>query len=186
MGGMLVDLAHVAHKTMLDAIETSRAPIIFSHSGAYSVCNHHRNVRDDVLAKIPQNGGIVMATFLTTYVNCPPNQQAVATLEQVANHIEYLRNKTGIDHVGIGSDFDGMPPGPQGLEDVSKFPDLFIELAERGWTNEELEKLAGNNLLRVFEEVEVVRDQMAAEGVLPDDKHISSADIPQKECRPDF
>lgn len=178
--GMMVDLSHVSHNVMIDAINMSVAPVIFSHSSAYAICNHHRNVRDDVLELMPGNGGIVMVNFYSGFVNC--KSAAEATLEDVAAHINHIRTVAGVDHVGIGSDYDGVDRVPAGLEDVSKYPDLFDRLAdsrpgEPTWGTEDLEKLAGLNLIRVLEEVEKVRDQLAAEGVEPYEDLMPRSDL---------
>ncbi|XP_069702561.1 dipeptidase 1-like [Periplaneta americana] len=178
--GMAVDLAHVSHGTMVDAIQTAVAPIMFSHSSAYAVCNHHRNVRDDVLRMIPANGGIVMVNFYSTFVHCDNSTEA--TIEDVVRHVNHIRAVAGVDHVGIGSDFDGVKRVPVGLEDVSKFPNLFDRLADRRpgepeWTVEDLQKLAGLNLLRVLEGIEKVRDQMAAQGIAPNEDLIPGTDL---------
>lgn len=178
--GMMVDLSHVSHNVMTDAINVSVAPVIFSHSSAYALCNHHRNVRDDVLQLMPQNGGIVMVNFYSGYVNCENPEEA--SLEDVVAHINYIRTVTGVDHVGIGSDYDGVDMVPAGLEDVSKYPDLFDRLAESRpgeptWTSEDLQKLAGLNLIRVLGEVEKVRDRLAAEGLKPYEDLLPRADL---------
>jgi len=139
--GMMVDISHVSVKTMESALHKSKAPVIFSHSSSFTLCPHHRNVNDDVLR-----------------LTCDGTN---ATLQDVLDHIDYIRNITGPDHVGIGGDFDGIDQPAIGLEDVSKYPILLEELYKTGrWSEEDLEKLAGRNLLRVFTAVEKVRDEM--------------------------
>lgn len=150
--GMLVDLAHVSPASMSDALNVAEAPVIFSHAGARALADHPRNVPDSILRRLPSNGGLVMQVFFPPYINT--GVDSTATVAEVADHIEHIRDVAGIDHVGIGSDFDGIPLYVEGLEDVSTFPALFIELARRGWSDEDLGKLAGENLLRVMREAE--------------------------------
>ena len=160
--GMLVELSHVSTETMNDVLDIAEAPVIFSHSGAQGLTDHRRNVPDQVLQRLPENGGVVMVVFYPWHVSEAlrtydgPGDPPWATLSDVADHIEYVRDVAGIDHVGLGADYDGMEPDPPpiGLEDVSKYPALLTELSRRGWSEDALAKLAGRNVLRAWAEAE--------------------------------
>ena len=157
--GMLVDLSHTSPETMNDVLDVSEAPVIWSHADTRGLNDHPRNVPDQVLRRLPANGGVVMITFVPSFLT----SREQATIADVADHIERVVELAGIDHVGIGSDFDGIDSTPVGMEDVSTYPALFAELSRRGWSEGDLAKLAGENLLRAWRQAEEVARRLQRE-----------------------
>ncbi|XP_077568944.1 dipeptidase 1 isoform X3 [Stigmatopora nigra] len=150
--GMLIDLSHVPVSVMHEVLYISKAPVIFSHSSAFAVCPHKRNVPDEVLKRVNETGGIVMINFFNDYVSC----SHTATVANVADHFDHIRKVAGVRIIGFGGDYDGVDRLPEGLEDVSKVPNLVAELLRRGWSEQEIKAALSENLLRVFKQVEGV------------------------------
>ena len=188
--GMLVDLAHVSADAMRDALRVSKAPVIASHSGAYAVASHSRNVPDDVLRMIARNGGVVMVVFFSGYIH-PEGARTMATyfeeeralqakypdeeefkgawkrwkeahpvpagtVHTLVDHIDHIVRVAGIDHVGLGSDYEGARKMPAQLEDVSGYPYITQELLNRGYSEQDIHKVMGANLLRALRQAEQV------------------------------
>src|SRR5262249_9375435 len=188
--GMLVDISHVSADTMRHALKVTKAPLIASHSSAFALAPHPRNVPDDVLKLVAKNNGVVMVNFYSGFITRDgarllpemmkayrdmkkrlPNAEEfkpawaawkrehpmpTGSVHDVVDHIEHIIKVAGIDHVGIGSDFDGITSCPRQLEDVSCFPYITQELVNRGHSREAIHKILGGNVLRVMRDAEAV------------------------------
>ncbi|XP_040906799.1 dipeptidase 2 [Toxotes jaculatrix] len=155
--GMIVDLSHTSWDTALAVLNHSRAPVIFSHSSSYSICKHSRNVPDWLLHRLKKNRGLIMVNLYSKFISSSDK----ANISHVADHFDHIKELIGAESIGIGGDFEGAASFPQGLEDVSKYPALIQELLQRNWTENELADVLRRNFLRVFEEVERVRDELS-------------------------
>lgn len=195
--GMMVDISHVSPAVMKQAIRVSKAPVIASHSSAFTIAEHPRNVPDDVLKMVKENGGVVMVNFFSGFVvpdavritrdmfdrarklrekfpddrdfneamNAYRKENPIpaGTIHDVVDHIDQIVRIAGVDHVGLGSDFDGIPTCPKQLEDVSTYPLLTQELLNRGYKPADIKKILGGNMMRVFARVEQVAGEMSRE-----------------------
>lgn len=192
--GILVDISHVSAETMSDVLDISQAPVIASHSSAFALCPHPRNVNDDILRRVRTNGGVVMINFFSSFIvpgaaaKVTAKQKEIAatvkdkaeaekqleawiaenpdlygTINTVVDHIEHVIRVAGIDHVGLGSDFDGISRWPKGLDSVADFPKITEELLRRGHSEEAIRKILGGNALRVLERSEAVAKRLQAE-----------------------
>jgi membrane dipeptidase len=184
--GMIVDLSHVSHDTMLDSMggNTAKfpggsiAPVIFSHSSSYALCAHPRNVPDSILPLVRATNSLVMVNFNPEFISCTPASPdsttgipdfypANSTLQHVVAHIKHIGDLIGFSHVGLGSDFDGIPGTPRGLEDVSRFPALVAEMLRQGISDDDAGRVVGGNLLRVWRDVEAVAERLQRDGQRP-------------------
>lgn len=174
--GMIIDLSHTSWGTAQAVLNHSKAPVIFSHSSSYAICNNDRNVPDWLLKELNNNQGLIMINLYTHFISC----QKEANISLVADHFDHIKKVIGAKSIGIGGDFEGASSFPEGLEDVSKYPALIKELLQRNWTEEELADILRRNFLRIFDEVEKVRDQLVFQR--PSEMEISVDEV-QNPCR---
>lgn len=169
--GMMVDISHVSHATMNAVLNVTRAPVLFSHSSSNAICDIERNVPDSVLERLEETDGVVMVNFYNHFVQCDPEKEV--TVKDVADHVEHIAAVAGHHRVGLGADYNGIDVTPVGLEDVSRYPALFAELINRGWSDEDLIGLAGKNFLRVWKKVEDVKYDIARSKELPSEAKLN-------------
>mgnify|MGYP005847226595 CR=1 FL=1 len=147
--GIIIDVSHTGIKTIQDILQITTNPIIASHSGVRALRNHYRNLYDNQIIAIANSGGVIGVVFYPPFLT----SSSSANIDTVIKHIDYIKNLVGIDYIALGSDFDGIEVTPVGLEDVSKFSALTMRLLERGYSQEDVEKILGGNFMRVFEQV---------------------------------
>ncbi|XP_053305547.1 dipeptidase 2-like isoform X2 [Spea bombifrons] len=177
--GMIIDLSHTSFNTSRAVLEITKAPVIFSHSAAFALCPRTRNVPDDILLSIRKNQGLVMVNFYTELIACGKS----ANISTVADHFDQIKMIAGAEYIGIGGDYDGVNGFPIGLEDASKYPSLIEELLRRGWSEEELGGVLRNNFLRVFSQVERVRDEQMS--LKPNEEEVPADEV-NYACRLDL
>ena len=144
--GMMIDLAHTSHRAMRQILDITTSPVIFSHSSCYGLAANYRNAPDDVIARLKDNGGVLMVMFVKRFLNAK-NPEA-ADIETVVDHIMHVVELAGWDHIGIGGDFDGTVTLANGINSVSDYPKLIQAVMRRGATDEQVRKLVGENILR--------------------------------------
>lgn len=174
--GMIIDLSHTSWDTASAVLNRSKAPVIFSHSSSYSICKHERNVPDWLLQRLKKNRGLIMVNLHSNFISCKNE----ANISLVADHFDHIKRVIGVDSIGMGSDFEGAVSFPVGLEDVSKYPALIQELLKRNWTEQELAGVLRLNFLRVFDEVERIRDELISNR--PSEVEITMEEV-QNSCR---
>jgi membrane dipeptidase len=172
--GMIVDISHVSDETFWDVVEVTKAPIIASHSNARAIAVHPRNLTDDMIRAVAAKNGVVMVNFIDTYLDPEKTpawkaysgwhwlthpRQPGTPLSVLIDHIDHIVQIAGIDHVGLGSDFDGAPFLPEGLKDVGDFPNITVALLRHGYSEEDIRKILGGNILRELTDVEAVAAQ---------------------------
>ena len=148
--GMIIDVSHISDAGFFDVIDTTKSPIIASHSNCRALCNHRRNLTDDMIRLLADKGGVMGMNFAPAFVD---EKKDCATLERVLDHVDHVVEVAGVDHVGLGSDFDGIESTPRGLDDVTKMPHFTEGLVKRGYKEDEVLKILGGNFLEIFRKV---------------------------------
>jgi membrane dipeptidase len=146
--GVIIDVSHLNDEGYWDLVEITQKPFIASHSNARAVCNHPRNMDDDMIRALAERGGVMGMNFAPNFVH-----PTTATVERMVDHIDYITELVGPDYIGLGSDFDGIPFTPVGLEDVTKMPNITKELVKRDYSPNDIKKILGENHLRLFKKV---------------------------------
>jgi len=169
--GMLVDISHVSDKTFWDALETSKAPLVASHSSLRSISGHPRNMTDDMIRALGGKGGVIMINYSRSFLsdelyqaglkNVPPAQRPTVSWEKIVEHIDHAAKLVGATHVGLGSDFDGTTV-PDGMDDVSMLPKITAALLDKGYSEQDVKNILGENILRLLEKVDAVGKEIRA------------------------
>jgi membrane dipeptidase len=169
--GMLVDISHVSDKTFWDALETSKAPLVASHSSLRSISGHPRNMTDDMIRALGGKGGVIMINYSRSFLsdelyqaglkNVPPAERPTVSWEKIVEHIDHAAKLVGATHVGLGSDFDGTTV-PDGMDDVSMLPKITAALLDKGYSEQDVKNILGENILRLLEKVDAVGRQIRA------------------------
>jgi membrane dipeptidase len=170
--GVLVDISHVSDKTFWDAMETSKAPVVASHSSLRALSGHPRNMTDDMVTALGSKGGVIMINYSTSFLsndlyeaqqrNVPFPERPRVSWEKIVEHIDHAVKLVGPTHVGLGSDFDGTTV-PDGMEDVSKLPKITAALLAKGYSEQDVKNILGENILRLMDRVDQVGKQLRAE-----------------------
>jgi membrane dipeptidase len=145
--GMLIDASHMSDEGFYDLISATKRPIVASHSNCRSLCDHPRNLTDDQIKAIATNGGVIGMVFSPDFIDKEKDKQSV---DRLLDHVDHITDIVGVEHIGIGSDFDGFPGIPKGLEDVTKMPNITKGLVARGYSERDVRKILGENYLEVF------------------------------------
>ncbi len=146
--GMVVDVSHMTERSFWDVVEVSQRPVVASHSNAHAQCAHLRNLKDDQIKALAEQGGVMGMNFAPPFID-----PETATISRLIDHIDHIVNLVGPDHVGLGSDYDGIPSAPEGLDDVTTFPRITQALLDRGYSEADIMKILGGNFLRVLRQV---------------------------------